>query len=89
MSKWRLGATRGGAGNGGPGIPPADRARVTERFVRLGAARSTAGNGLGLALVDAIVRQHGATLALDDNAPGLVARIAFPCPGAPGPSTGP
>jgi signal transduction histidine kinase len=62
----------------GPGIPVADRGRVTERFVRLGAARGTEGNGLGLSLVDAIARQHGARLALDDNHPGLVARITFP-----------
>jgi signal transduction histidine kinase len=62
----------------GPGVPAADRTRVTERFVRLGAARGTDGNGLGLALVDAIARQHGATLVLDDNHPGLVARIGFP-----------
>jgi signal transduction histidine kinase len=80
----RLAAERDGAGaslavaDSGPGIPAADRGRVTERFVRLGPARATEGNGLGLALVDAIVRQHGATLALDDNHPGLVARIRFP-----------
>src|SRR5690606_5676752 len=32
----------------GPGIPPADRDRVLERFVRLESARSSPGAGLGL-----------------------------------------
>jgi signal transduction histidine kinase len=62
----------------GPGIPPEDRNRVTERFVRLDASRSTPGNGLGLALVSAIARSHGAGLELEDAAPGLAARLVFP-----------
>lgn len=61
----------------GPGIPEADRARVTDRFVRLDASRSTPGNGLGLSLVAAIVRMHRARLEFSDNAPGLRARIVF------------
>jgi len=68
----------------GPGIPEADRERVIERFVRLDSARSTPGNGLGLSLVAAIVRLHGATLTLDDNRPGLRATVSFrPASGAP------
>lgn len=61
----------------GPGIPAADRGRVLDRFVRLDASRTTPGNGLGLALVAAIVRLHGATLALEDNEPGLCVAIRF------------
>jgi len=61
----------------GPGIPPQQRSRVAERFIRLDAARHTPGNGLGLSLVDAIARQHGATLELRDNRPGLAAVLAF------------
>jgi signal transduction histidine kinase len=70
----------------GPGIPAPDRERVIQRFVRLDAARNAPGNGLGLTLVDAIVRQHGARLTLSDNRPGLRAVITFPPrpPGAPG-----
>lgn len=64
--------------DGGPGIAPADRARVTERFVRLEAARTSPGYGLGLALVKAIADAHGARLVLGDAGPGLDARIVFP-----------
>ncbi len=35
------------------------------------------GNGLRLRLVDAIARQHGATLSLEDNNAGLRAMIRF------------
>ncbi len=62
----------------GPGIPEADRARVVERFVRLDEARSVPGSGLGLALVRAAAQRHGGTLTLEDNEPGLRARIRLP-----------
>jgi signal transduction histidine kinase len=61
----------------GPGIAQADRARVLEPFVRLDASRSTPGSGLGLALVAAIARLHGAKLELADNGPGLAVTLAF------------
>ncbi len=62
----------------GPGIPAADRERVFDRFTRLDPARSTPGNGLGLSLVRAITRIHGATITLDENHPGLKVEIRFP-----------
>jgi signal transduction histidine kinase len=65
----------------GPGIPEADRARVRERFVRLDPSRGGEGTGLGLALVDAVARLHGARLTLGDNAPGLVVELRFPSGG--------
>jgi signal transduction histidine kinase len=45
----------------GPGIPPAERLRVFERFHRTDAARDRAsgGTGLGLAIVRAIAEAHG------------------------------
>ncbi len=61
----------------GPGIPEADRERVLERFVRLDATRSTPGNGLGLSLVNAVARLHGARLTLGGNHPGLAVRLDF------------
>jgi signal transduction histidine kinase len=61
----------------GRGIPDEDRHRVLDRFVRLEAARSTPGNGLGLSLVKAISEAHGARLYLRDAEPGLEARIVF------------
>lgn len=62
----------------GPGIPAADRGRVLQRFVRLEDSRSTPGNGLGLSLVAAVAKLHGAEIELSDAAPGLAVRLDFP-----------
>jgi len=62
----------------GPGIPENDRDRVTDRFVRLEAARGKPGNGLGLTLVRAVADQHGGKLVLGDNGPGLQATLQLP-----------
>lgn len=61
----------------GPGIPIEERERVFERFVRLENERNSPGNGLGLSLVQAVVRIHRATLKLEDNNPGLVVKLCF------------
>jgi signal transduction histidine kinase len=61
----------------GPGIPPADREAVLDRFVRLEPSRTTPGNGLGLSLVRAITRRHGGAVVLEDNWPGLRVRLEF------------
>jgi signal transduction histidine kinase len=61
----------------GPGIPPEQRERALERFVRLDAERSTPGNGLGLSLVNAVARLHEARLELSDNRPGLRVTLRF------------
>jgi signal transduction histidine kinase len=61
----------------GPGIPPEDRARATERFFRGEAARSTPGSGLGLALVQAVAQLHGGTLRLEPGEPGLRATLSL------------
>lgn len=55
----------------GPGIPPADRARVFDPFVRLEASRSrdTGGTGLGLSIARTIVLAHGGDIVLGE-APG-------------------
>jgi signal transduction histidine kinase len=62
----------------GPGIPVADRGRVLHRFTRLDQARSQPGNGLGLALVNAVTLQHHGRLTLGDNAPGLIVAVELP-----------
>lgn len=56
----------------GPGIAPAERRRVFERFVRLDSdrARSSGGSGLGLAIVAELVTAHGGTVEIDDRACG-------------------
>ncbi|MFD8963568.1 ATP-binding protein [Streptomyces sp. NPDC059568] len=53
----------------GAGIPPADRARVFERFTRLDEARSreAGGSGLGLAIVGKIVTSHGGSVHADED----------------------
>jgi len=55
----------------GPGIPEAERDKVFDRFYRLDRSRTTAGSGLGLALVKAIATLHGLSLRLEDRKPGL------------------
>ncbi|MEX2615119.1 MAG: ATP-binding protein [Alphaproteobacteria bacterium] len=64
----------------GPGIPPDDRERVLERFVRLDDSQNIPGSGLGLSLVAAVAKLHGARLSLEDNEPGLRISLAFPAP---------
>jgi len=61
----------------GPGIPEPDRARVLDRFVRLDESRGTPGSGLGLSLVAAVAKLHGATLELGDAGPGLAVTLEF------------
>ena len=62
----------------GPGIPAGERGRVLERFYRLDRSRNTPGTGLGLALVAAVAKLHGASVRLDDAVPGLRVTFAFP-----------
>jgi signal transduction histidine kinase len=62
----------------GPGIPPAERDRVLERFVRGDVARSGDGTGLGLSIARWIVDAHRGRLLLEDNRPGLRARVTLP-----------
>lgn len=61
----------------GPGVAADDRERILHRFVRLDGSRGTPGAGLGLSLVAAVARMHGARLSLDDNAPGLKVTLVF------------
>ena len=62
----------------GAGIPEGDRDRVLGRFVRLEAARTRPGFGLGLSLATAVARLHGGSLTLNDNEPGLQAVLRLP-----------
>jgi signal transduction histidine kinase len=67
-----------GVADRGPGIAPEDRAEARRQFGRLNVARSTAGAGLGLALVEAVAHLHHGQLELDDNDPGLIAALVLP-----------
>lgn len=62
----------------GPGIPQSERLRVLQRFVRLEKSRSQPGSGLGLSLVDAVVKLHHGTVDMSDAGPGLVVTLRFP-----------
>jgi signal transduction histidine kinase len=71
----------------GPGVPPADRDRVFERFVRLdeARARSDGGAGLGLAIVREIVAaHHGSVEVRDSPLGGALFRLRLPLPEAGG-----
>ncbi|MGL5017473.1 MAG: sensor histidine kinase [Luteolibacter sp.] len=50
----------------GPGIPPAEHARIFEKFHRLGSElrRETQGTGIGLSLVKAVAEAHGGRVEL-------------------------
>ncbi len=50
----------------GPGIPPADRARVFDRFYRGRSHQSIDGSGLGLAIVESVAKANGGTVWVDD-----------------------
>jgi signal transduction histidine kinase len=56
---------------------------VFKRFYRLEQSRYTPGNGLGLSLVAAVARLHGARIELLDNSPGLVFKLWFSAPATP------
>jgi len=62
----------------GPGIAPADRERVFDRFYRRTAAQES-GTGLGLAIVKAVALRHGARILLEDSpGGGLHVSVSFP-----------
>jgi len=55
----------------GPGIPPADLARVFERFYRVDKARARpGGTGLGLAIVRHLVELHGGSVRAENRPEG-------------------
>lgn len=70
----------------GPGIPEHEAERLKLPFTRLDSARSNvSGAGLGLAIVDRIVRTHHGSLDLLPRAGGgLIARITLPQPSPTG-----
>ncbi|MGB8609788.1 MAG: ATP-binding protein [Bradyrhizobium sp.] len=64
----------------GPGIPADQYEHVFKRFYRLEHSRYTPGSGLGLSLVAAVARLHGARIEMLDNSPGLKLTLWFSAP---------
>ncbi len=63
----------------GPGLNETDRAHVFTPWYRGDTARGGAGNGLGLAIVQAVMNAMGGRVELTDAVPqGLVARLVLP-----------
>ena len=69
----------------GPGVPPAEAAKIFQRFYRADTSRNreTGGSGLGLAIVAAIVERHGGFVRMDQT-PGGGATVHLELPLAVG-----
>lgn len=64
----------------GPGIPDKEKKRVFEKFYRIGSeeTRKTKGTGLGLFIVEQVVKAHNGRIQVLDNQPkGTVFRIVI------------
>jgi two-component system OmpR family sensor kinase len=71
----------------GPGIPPALRERLFQRFTRGDASRNSAtgSTGLGLAIAQAVVAAHGGTLTVTSDT-GTTFTLTLPATPAPTPA---
>ncbi len=68
----------------GPGIPPADRERIFERFARLDEHRPLPGSGLGLPIARDLARLMGGDIVLASR-PGVGSCFCLALPGPTGP----
>ena len=69
----------------GPGVPPADRDRIFQRFTRIDEARgrTDGGAGLGLAIAREVARAHGGDVRCDDSPRGGARfTVTLPVPAA-------
>ncbi|MEL7209418.1 MAG: ATP-binding protein, partial [Actinomycetota bacterium] len=74
---------RVGVRDHGPGIDPAERPRVFDRFHRAPGSQDRPGSGLGLAIVHQIVQTHGGEVFVEDpppGQPGIVVGFTLPVP---------
>ncbi len=63
----------------GPGVAPADRERIFERFGRAETGRGAEGSGLGLSIVSAIAHAHGGRVELvSEPGEGAVFTLVLP-----------
>jgi two-component system sensor histidine kinase KdpD len=54
----------------GPGVAPGEKARIFDKFYRVGTRYARGGTGLGLAICKTIVEAHGGTIRVDDALEG-------------------
>jgi signal transduction histidine kinase len=67
----------------GPGVDEQTADKMTQRFFRADSSRNKAGNGLGLAMVDAVIKRHKGTIKFsvnphNDKARGLCCTVELP-----------
>jgi signal transduction histidine kinase len=62
----------------GPGIAPADRSAVFQRFTTGAAAAGDGGTGLGLAISRWVADLHGGSIEVADSSSGCHIRVALP-----------
>jgi two-component system OmpR family sensor kinase len=66
----------------GPGLSQEDQARIFERFYRADPSRNRAkeeGSGLGLSIVDAVMKAHGGKVSVDSKlGEGATFTVFFP-----------
>jgi signal transduction histidine kinase len=74
----RLGAGWIEVADEGPGIPKALRSRIFEAFYK--GHKEGRGAGLGLSLVDEVMRLHGGIVSVEDSVRGACFRLSFPVP---------
>ena len=68
----------------GPGVDPADRERIFDRYERGDSAEPATAAGLGLSIVDAIAEAHGGRVELDSRL-GLGSTFTIVLPATPSP----
>ncbi|MFB7248868.1 sensor histidine kinase [Streptomyces populi] len=66
----------------GPGVPPADREKVFDRFYRVDKARTRdrGGSGLGLSVARSLVHAHGGTITLESRPGSTLFTVTLPLP---------
>ncbi len=65
----------------GPGIPPDELPRLFQKFFRGRGAQGKPGTGLGLYIVEGIVRRHGGSVSVESS-PGAGTKFRLVLPGA-------
>lgn len=61
----------------GPGVPHGEEKRIQQRFYRPAASAAKPGHGLGLSLVAAVAKAHGAAFSVINLHPGLCIALRF------------